>query len=338
MADAPLTQAYADLLVRKSVAHVANGLSQKGRLFAALPKIPPNLIPGYAQGSIADETGFRYRVVYEGNTSAAEVLPGENLPTPGAAKHVELAFPFAAFDVSTEVSHLQLEQWRNAAPDGLVVPDELRIQQDQALRSVVDVIDGKLFSGSGDRRLQGFAIQVAADGSYGGQLRSTYPVLQCHVAANSGSARAISETILDAAFAYMRDSKASGAGFIGITSETQRNKIARLTNSTTNMAQYADGQAPSKQLGYGRVFYGDAEIFAFPGATSGAVYFVNPDAVSIVYLPTAAPEAPDLAWLHALPVQQVGDRFIMRHRAYLQMVIAGGGGIGREAFVIKDLS
>jgi hypothetical protein len=234
----------------------------------------------------------------EGNSSATVFDPGNGLPTPGANTDVQRTQNWGAYAAGFSLNHQQALQLGGAgatAKWNKIVSELMGVGTALASKLHTDVIGGAIAANtiSGLTTTNGV---IDDAGTFAGINRATYTAWQCYVADNSGTPRAITEAIIEAAMSYMRNTREWLPGrWIGFTGSAQMNALKLLTTGaiTQENSNVPAETSPVKVLGYrgDRIVANDIEIVEIPGYTTGQIDFVNRDYVWIEYLNDASAAA-----------------------------------------------
>lgn len=156
-----------------------------------------------------------------------------------------------------------------------------------SIAAITDKLETDAFSGTAAPALVGLDTAIVASSSYGGISSGTHAEWAGNVAANGGTARALTMNVLSLAENQAFAASGMSPDFLACTAGVHA-KYEGLFQSAFRVA--TDGQSPiqSFQGSSDRLFWRGKPVVRCRKATSGSLYMLNSDNVELVVLPQSS--------------------------------------------------
>lgn len=284
----------------------------------------------------SDPKGVVWQARGTANTSAAAFTPGGSLPSPSASTLARAYLPWGNYASLVSFNSKQLLQIPMVAGTERYLVDMTMEQLEECARSLKTVINTDSISGNATDKIVGICTAIDDTGTYAEVDRASVTAWACYVAANSGSGRNLTVSIMDTAFdSFVNTKMGNTENMVILTSNTQESVMRGFSTGAVTPAPQVivgpDGNLPygvPKVLSHARIFFRDIPVVAIPGYTAGRVDFVSLDGLRFEHMTGAANR------FVVAPPEIDGDNTVFKIYSYCQLRLRSS----LDAFSIQDLN
>lgn len=242
----------------------------------------------------SDSAGPTWRVKVGANSSAEATVPGGSLPAADAAEFVQARLNWGNYPVSFTVSHQGMRQIEKARELGQELANMVEEQLAESVSSLASAVATDLIAGSDTTKaIVGLCTAIDDTGTYAGIAQGSYSEWGCYVAANSGSGRTLTVSIMDIAYDYFVNTvKAEPGAWVILTGTAQASTMRGFSTGAVSPVPSvlvdSSFRGVPKVLSHASIMFRDLPVLTIPGYTTGRIDFVNLNALSIECLNGAA--------------------------------------------------